>query len=154
MAQDYDHNPIHCATCGRELAPEASFCDNCGAGVEVVEVVESVEPAHAPGMPPPAAPGVPAPAAVPNYLTKSIIGTIFSLICCGIIGCIPGIVSIVFATQVDGKLSSGDYDGAVRSSSNANIWSTVAIVLGVVGAVIWMIVMILASSLGIVGSLL
>ena len=154
MAQDHDRTPIHCTTCGRELASEASFCDNCGAAVEVVEVVENAEPAHSSGIPPHAVPGAPTPAAVPNYLAKSIISTIFSLICCGIIGCIPGIVSIVFATQVDGKLSSGDYDGAVHSSNNANIWSTVAIVLGAVGAVIWMIALILLSSLGIVGSLL
>ena len=154
MAQDYDNNSIHCTTCGRELASGARFCDNCGAAVEVVEVVESVEPAYESGMPPRAELGAPAPPAVPNYLAKSIISTIFSLICCGIIGCIPGIVSIVFATQVDGKLSSGDYAGAVDSSNNASIWSTVAIILGAIGAVIWAIVLFLLFSLGLVSELM
>ena len=41
-----------------------------------------------------------------NYLVWAILTTLFC--------CLPlGIVSIVFAAQVDGKLASGDYAGAV-----------------------------------------
>jgi len=39
-------------------------------------------------------------------------------ILCTLFCCLPfGIVAIVFAAQVDGKLAAGDYNGAVYSSN-------------------------------------
>ena len=47
-----------------------------------------------------------------NYLVWAILTTLFC--------CLPfGIVSIVYAAQVSGKYTSGDYAGAVASSENA-----------------------------------
>ncbi|MGH8109014.1 MAG: CD225/dispanin family protein [Arenimonas sp.] len=41
--------------------------------------------------------------------------------------CIPGgIVAIVYAAQVDGKLAAGDYQGALESSNNAKLWSWIS----------------------------
>jgi len=52
---------------------------------------------------------------VPNYLVQAILVTIFC--------CLPlGIVSIVFAAQVNGKLAAGDYYGAADSSNRAKMW--------------------------------
>ena len=53
---------------------------------------------------------------VPNYLVWAILITIASLCTCCIIGTIPGIVAIVFATQVNSKLSAGDRAGAEQAS--------------------------------------
>jgi len=62
---------------------------------------------------------------IPNHLVKAIISTI----CC----CIPfGIVAIVFAAQVNGKLDSGDYAGAQKASQQANMWGNIAIGVGIV----------------------
>lgn len=56
---------------------------------------------------------------VPNYLVWAILSTL----CC----CLPaGIVAIVYAAQVDGKVASGDYYGAVESSNNAKMWSWIS----------------------------
>jgi Interferon-induced transmembrane protein len=64
---------------------------------------------------------------VPNNLILAIIATV----CCG---CMPlGVVAIVYAAQVDGKLSAGDYAGAVKSAENAKLFSMISIGLGVVG---------------------
>lgn len=53
---------------------------------------------------------------VPNYLALAIITTVLC--------CLPfGIVAIVYAAQVDGKLAAGDYAGAVYSSNKAKNWS-------------------------------
>ena len=52
------------------------------------------------------------PGSVKNWLVESII----SLICCGGLFAIP---AIVYAAQVNGKLSAGDYQGAVEASNNA-----------------------------------
>lgn len=56
---------------------------------------------------------------VPNYLVWAILSTL----CC----CLPaGIVAIVYAAQVDGKLAGGDYHGAVAASDNAKMWSWIS----------------------------
>lgn len=68
---------------------------------------------------------------IPNHLVKAIISTV----CCG---CLPlGIVAIVFAAQVNGKLDAGDYGGAQKASAQANLWGNISIGLGVVGGLIW-----------------
>ena len=61
---------------------------------------------------------------VPNYLVQAILATI----CC----CLPfGIVGIVFAAQVNGKLAAGDYAGAMQSSSMAKTWCWVSFGVGI-----------------------
>jgi ABC-type Fe3+ transport system permease subunit len=73
---------------------------------------------------------------VPNYLTQAILVTIF---------CCPptGIVAIVFAAQVNGKLERGDDEGAVRVSERAKLWSWISFGIGVASAVIPVLVVIL-----------
>ncbi len=60
---------------------------------------------------------------VPNYLVPAIVVTV---LCCPAIGA----VSIVYAAQVDGKVRSGDIEGARRASSQALTWCWVAFALG------------------------
>ena len=73
---------------------------------------------------------------VPNYLVQAILCTVFC--------CLPfGIVAIVFAAQVNGKLAAGDYRGAVSYSNNARTWCWVAFWLGVVPIVIWFLIVLL-----------
>ena len=57
---------------------------------------------------------------VKNYLVESILSLLF----CGGVLAIP---AIIFASQVDGKLSQGDYQGAVEASKNAKTWLIVAV---------------------------
>jgi hypothetical protein len=72
---------------------------------------------------PPPASG--SPASVPNYLIPAII----SLFCC-----LPlGIVGVIFAAQVNGKVAAGDTAGAMDSSKKAKMFSFIAIGLGVAG---------------------
>ena len=60
---------------------------------------------------------------VPNHLVWAILATL----CC----CLPGgIVAIVYAAQVDGKLAGGDYEGALSSSNNAKLWSWISFGIG------------------------
>jgi hypothetical protein len=81
----------------------------------------------------------------PNHLAWAIISTIFC--------CLPlGIVSIVFAAQVNSKWSSGDHAGAQESSRKARsfaLWSTV---IGAVGAVLW-ILLVLGGAVSMSGSM-
>lgn len=61
----------------------------------------------------------------PNYLVFAILATIF---CCQVLG----IVSIVFAAQVNSKWASGDYQGALSASKNAKLWAWVAFGSGII----------------------
>jgi hypothetical protein len=64
-----------------------------------------------------------------NYLVWAILTTLFC--------CLPaGIVSIVYAAQVNSKWFSGDYDGAYRSSNNAKTWAIVSAIIGAIVIII------------------
>ena len=67
-----------------------------------------------------------------TYLMEAIVAT---LLCC-----VPfGVVSIVYAAQVDSKFSAGDYPGAQRASDKAKTWYHVALISGVAVGVIYFI---------------
>jgi hypothetical protein len=73
---------------------------------------------------------------VPNYLVPAII----SAICCFPLG----IISIVFAAQVNGKVAAGDIAGALNASKMAKIFSYVFIGLALLGwggyIIIWVVI--------------
>jgi len=64
-----------------------------------------------------------------NYLALSIITT---LLCCQVFG----IISIIYAAQVNSKYVAGDYAGAERSSRNARNWSIAGIGAGLLALII------------------
>src|SRR5205823_10528224 len=79
---------------------------------------------------------------VPNYLVQSILVTL----CC----CLPlGIVAIVYAAQVNGKLQNGDYPGAVLASNNAKKWCWISFGLGIVVNIIAGVVQLMISMKGL-----
>ena len=90
--------------------------------------------------------GPPAPfAKPPNYLVWSILAT---LLCC-----LPfGVVSIVFATQVDSKWTIGDWHGALEASKRAKTWliASVAVALVMLAAyfLFFVLIIVLASRTG------
>ncbi len=68
----------------------------------------------------------------PNYLVFAILTTILC--------CLPfGIVSIIFAAQVNSKWVAGDFAGAQISSKNAKTWAWVAFAVGITAAIIYII---------------
>jgi hypothetical protein len=76
--------------------------------------------------------------AIPNHLVMAILVTLFC--------CLPfGIVAIVYAAQVNGKVALGDIQGAQKASRSAKIWSWWALGVGIV-------IGILFTSLSIIGS--
>ena len=73
-----------------------------------------------------------------TYLVWSILCTIF---CCFI----PGIVAIVFSSQVSTKYFTGDLEGAKKASRNAEIWIIVSFVLGVLTATLYLPIMLFSA---------
>ena len=86
-----------------------------------------------------------APASVPNYLVPAII----SLFCC-----LPlGVVGVIFAAQVNGKVAAGDTAGALDASKKAKMFSFIAIGLGLLGIVCYVLfVVIMGVGMGLAGS--
>lgn len=158
---------MKCPNCSADCSEQASECEFCGhvlkeAAVVAEEVQVSPAPPSNPNRatytsseptysipektytPPPVPPDNPyaasypsssktssyAQGSVPNYLVWAILATLFC--------CLPGgIVAIVYAAQVDGKLASGDYHGAVAASNNAKLWSWISFGVPVVFGVLY-----------------
>ena len=81
----------------------------------------------------------------PNYLVFAILTTIF---CCQILG----IVSIVFAAQVNSRWNSGDVQGALDASKNAKLWAWIAFGSGLIIAIGFTILTVFGVLAGIFGS--
>ena len=121
---------MYCTSCGSQNDDNARFCKDCGKAMSVSTPgagpsADKFEPESPRGT------GDPAPPAhVPNYLVQAILVTIFC--------CLPfGIVSIVYAAQVNTKLDAGDVAGAMQASSNAKTWMWVAFGVGLFLAVMY-----------------
>ena len=84
-------------------------------------------------------------ASVPNYLVLAII----SLFCCTPLG----IVAIIFAAQVNGKVAAGDIAGATDSSKKAKMFSYISIGLGLAGILCYVLfILVMGIGMGIAGS--
>lgn len=91
---------------------------------------------------PPPASGTPS--TVPNYLVLAII----SLFCC-----LPlGVVAIIFAAQVNGKVAAGDTAGALDASKKAKMFSYISIGLGLAGIICYVLLLLLGIGMGVAGS--
>jgi hypothetical protein len=92
--------------------------------------------------PPPATGG---PTTVPNYLVLSII----SALCC-----MPlGVAAIVFAAQVNNKVAAGDIAGAMDSSKKAKMFSIIALALGLLAVLVYIVWIVLIVGLSAAGNL-
>jgi hypothetical protein len=92
--------------------------------------------------PPPAGGGT---TTVPNYLVPAIL----SIFCCWPLG----IVAIIFAAQVNGKVASGDLTGAAESSKKAKMFSFIAIGLGAAGILLYIIFIVFVGGMSAIGNM-
>ncbi len=130
---------MFCSNCGAQNNEEATYCMNCGNELRRIQT-PSVD---VPPLLPPQAQTAYGPQSsgpyVPTYLAPAILTTLFC--------CLPfGIVSIVYAAQVNGKLAAGDRAGALQSSQNAKTWAWIAFGSG-------LLVILGFFSLSVLGSL-
>lgn len=73
----------------------------------------------------------------PTYLIWSVL----CVVCCCFV---PGIIAIVFSSQVSSRYYAGDIEGARRASRNAEIWIIVSFVLGVLSATLYLPLMMIS----------
>jgi Interferon-induced transmembrane protein len=76
-----------------------------------------------------------------SYLAWAIVATLFC--------CLPfGIVSIVFAAQVNAKWTAGDYGGAEDYSRRARNWFIASVVCGAIAIIVIAIIRVSAANNG------
>lgn len=91
------------------------------------------------------APPLGATANIPNYLIPAILATVFC--------CLPvGVVSIIFAAQVSGKIAAGDMAGAMDASRKAKMFMFIAVGLGLLVLVIAIILWIFVFGMAVMSS--
>jgi hypothetical protein len=122
---------MYCPKCGTYNADQASHCVQCGRELRPPE--ENVQDQAAPPQPQGPGPqprftpgyGQQPPRSINNFLIPAILVTIF---------CCPpfGIIAIVYAAQVNGKIAMGDYQSATSMAGKAKTWSLVALIAGLV----------------------
>jgi len=118
---------MFCKHCGQENASNAVRCIRCGESM-TPEIASPKPTADAPPAPPTYASATSASTTVGNNLVWAILATLFC--------CLPtGIVAIVYAAQVNTKLSHGDLAGAQEAARNAATWSWVSFGLGLLFSV-------------------
>ena len=111
---------MFCHKCGTSNDDNAFQCTSCGHILQSVTSSEQGRPY------------------VPNYLAQAILVTLFC--------CIPfGIVAIVYAAQVNGKLNAGDFEGARQSSETAKTWCWISFWTGITIGVLWFLLVISAE---------
>lgn len=97
---------MKCPYCKADNPPGSAKCSNCGKPL-APRRLEKMDDDY-----------------VPNYLAPAILAMIFC--------CLPfGIVSLVYAAQVNGRLIAGQRDRALNASRMAKIWCWVTFGFGV-----------------------
>ncbi len=139
---------MYCSKCGTRNDDTATTCIQCGSPLRPPTF----------GTPPPATPPPqtyqqapiaqgytpvrPNVQSIPNYLVQAILVTFFC--------CLPlGIVSIVFAAQVNSKAAAGDIQGALAASKQAKLFAWIAFGIGAAGVLIYGLIMMLGLAAGI-----
>jgi len=105
---------MFCRKCGAANDDNTYKCVECG---EIFQVDVPDQPAQQ----------------LPKVASHLVLAIIVTLFCC-----IPfGIVSIVYAAQVNSKLEAGNYSGALDCSKKAAIWAWIGFGIGLVCVLIW-----------------
>lgn len=111
---------MYCKKCGTQNDDNSYKCAACG---NILHEGAATQPAQQ----------------IPNYLVQSILVTLFC--------CIPlGIPAIVFAAQVNSKVQAGDIQGALESSRKAKTWGWWSFGVGIVGGILYFLLMVAAES--------
>lgn len=116
---------MFCYKCGASVPDDAVVCGACGAQLKKADpVVPSPSASYYGG------------AVIPPRIENHLVGAIISTLCC----CLPfGIVSIVYAAQVNGKAAMGDIVGAQQAADKAKMWMWIAVGVGLISNILSMI---------------
>jgi hypothetical protein len=120
---------VSCPQCGADTPQTATRCGSCGAQLNV----GGPGPAPADAVTPAANAPVTPRDDIPSHMPMAIVATLASVACC----CLPfGMIAIIPASMVAGRVEQGNISGARTMSGLALGWSilTLLVSLGSVSA--------------------
>lgn len=118
---------MFCRKCGANNDDNAFKCVQCGEIIQDIRQVQPVQPVQE----------------LPEVASHLVLAILVTLFCC-----LPlGIVSIVYAAQVNSKLESGNYNSALDCSKKAAIWGWSALGIGLVWMIIYAGIMVVTFTL-------
>lgn len=128
----------YCTNCGAEYQEHDRFCSSCGKPVDADIRVQPTETFFTEKSDSVDIADIGNAAAIKNINKKiesHLVKAIISTVCC----CLPfGIAAIIFAAQVGPKLAAGDTNAAREASEKANMWSNLAIGMGILMQILWL----------------
>ena len=111
---------MYCPNCGAPNIDEVKRCGACGTHLDVSEVI-SLEQDGAAG-------ARITSIAVPPVSSHLLVAMLTTLFCC-----LPlGMVSLLYASQVQPRFARGDYLGAQVASQRARMWAVLSFFVGLV----------------------
>ncbi|MFA5554156.1 MAG: CD225/dispanin family protein [Phycisphaerae bacterium] len=117
---------MYCPKCGAKNPEQSDYCIQCAEPLKMALHSDI------------------APQVISSHLVPAILCTIFC--------CVPfGIVAIVYAAQVDSKLTANDYAGAKYCSEKASFWCWLSFGLGLAATLIWMVLFAIGAVSGSCG---
>ncbi len=109
---------MFCPKCGAAVADNAVVCPQCGVPTR----------------------GAPGPQPVGVNVSNHMVGAILTTLFC----CLPGgIIAIIYASQVNTKLASGDIAGAQAASKTAGMWVIINLLTPIIGGILYFLLFVL-----------
>jgi t-SNARE complex subunit (syntaxin) len=82
-------------------------------------------------------------------MVLAIIASVVSLFIC----CLPhGVVSLIFALQVNKKEAAGDIDGATKAAKQAKMFAWISIIVSAITLILWFVFGIFSVILTAIGN--
>lgn len=122
---------MQCPSCGAQNPDVARFCANCRTAISA-------------GPGPSAPPPPPPPASAPFNMAGVLVPAILAFFCCQPLG----IAAIIFAVMANSSHNSGDLAGSSKNSGIAKTCSWIAIGLGLLFWVGYIVLMVLGVVAG------
>ena len=113
---------MFCSKCGAAVNSGSAVCPQCGEPTGVVSGAQGAR------------------VEVPNHMVMAILTTLFC--------CLPGgVIAIIYASQVNNKLATGDIAGAQASAKTAKTWIIINIITPFVSVIVSVIFYLLLAVL-------
>ena len=136
----YEIDQLRALAAEGRVPPGSNLCEEGGSAWMPAAQVLGAQPT-APSMVQGAVPPVVSGAPIPNPV--NIAWPILVILCC----CLPGgIVGLIYGVNANAKAKQGDAAGAARDAKNSHTWTIVSAALGLIGGIIYAVVMIAAES--------
>ena len=137
---------MYCPNCGKPNPDNAQTCISCQAQMPLQQPANQGSWGHPGQMQQPTSNPYASPPNKPMHMQgppRDVPNNMLLALICTLLCCMPfGLVGVVYASQVSGKVLAGQYEEAENSARQAKVWSILGIVIGGLVTVGYVVAMI------------